>query len=371
MRDGKAARASVTKLLSKHPDHIEGLHLMGLVETSQGEHTRAEQSYQRAHKLNPKSLPILLNYASSKVELKKFNEAEKLMHGLDPKTILESDFRSVLVRLRAAIAEGRGNPVQAHKILRLALAQWPSDAQIWERLHTISRAIDDFRTAVSALLALASLRPERRNQYMSKIASTLIDMDEPAAGLVVAHAINKVDPRYSDAWLAESFGRIVLTGGDSRSLLAIEQACRINPVRASFRQRAWVNFSLGRLDDGFRDYEARLGPENLVINPDPERLRGRDWDGSPLAGRTLLVWREQGLGDQIHFIRYLPALRRYVDRTGGGKILFLTDTALRRLFHNLPVDGLFVDIKQVPEFDVACPLTSLPHFHARSDPSDG
>ena len=32
------------------------------------------------------------------------------------------------------------------------------------------------------------------------------------------------------------------------------------------------------------------------------------WDGTPLEGRTLLVYAEQGFGDNIQFCRYLPLI---------------------------------------------------------------
>ncbi len=80
------------------------------------------------------------------------------------------------------------------------------------------------------------------------------------------------------------------------------------------------------------------------------------WDGSPLAGKTILVHAEQGLGDTIQFARYLQMVEER-----GGKVLFECQAALIRLFHNLRgVDGLVPAGELLPPFDVHIPLLSLP-----------
>ena len=88
------------------------------------------------------------------------------------------------------------------------------------------------------------------------------------------------------------------------------------------------------------------------------------WDGSPLSGRTILVYAEQGLGDTLQFIRYTSLLARQ-----GARVLFECPAALHPLLHSCRgVAQLLSPGAVLPPFDVHCPLLSPPRlFDTRLD----
>jgi hypothetical protein len=81
------------------------------------------------------------------------------------------------------------------------------------------------------------------------------------------------------------------------------------------------------------------------------------WDGSPLQGRSILVHTEQGLGDVLLFVRFLPALKRQ-----GARVVFACQKALHTLLKPLTcVDEWFpIDEPGKITFQVCCSLLSLP-----------
>ncbi len=80
------------------------------------------------------------------------------------------------------------------------------------------------------------------------------------------------------------------------------------------------------------------------------------WDGSSLAGRTILLHAEQGLGDTIQFIRYAPLVKRR-----GGTVVLECQPALLPLLQGCAgVDRLVAQGSSLPPFDVHAPLLSLP-----------
>jgi hypothetical protein len=80
------------------------------------------------------------------------------------------------------------------------------------------------------------------------------------------------------------------------------------------------------------------------------------WDCSPLAGRTILLWAEQGVGDMIHFIRYVRLLKEQ-----GAVVILECPRRLAPLFSSYAgIDRIISEGDLRPDFDVHAPLGSVP-----------
>lgn len=107
---------------------------------------------------------------------------------------------------------------------------------------------------------------------------------------------------------------------------------------------------LGQFEAGWREQEWRWrAPVHPLVFDHPQ------WKGEALDGRTLLLHPEQGFGDTIQFCRYLPLI------DGNARTLLLAPRPLARLLGTLQgVDRLLVEGEGLPDFDLHCPLMSLP-----------
>lgn len=80
------------------------------------------------------------------------------------------------------------------------------------------------------------------------------------------------------------------------------------------------------------------------------------WQGEPLKGRTILLHAEQGFGDTIQFARYVPLVAE-----AGGRVVLEVPNALTRLLADFSGVAECIPLGEVlPEFDLHCPLMSLP-----------
>jgi len=131
-------------------------------------------------------------------------------------------------------------------------------------------------------------------------------------------------------------------------------------LRAPDSAEAHWNLSLalllsGEFPEGWREYQWRWRRDSFTS---PARgFSAPLWDGSPLAGRRILVHGEQGLGDTIQFLRYLPMVA-----AAGGVVLAETQSAaLIPLVARVPgVAAALVMGEELPPFDLQVPLLSLP-----------
>ncbi|HTP96296.1 MAG TPA: FkbM family methyltransferase, partial [Burkholderiales bacterium] len=110
----------------------------------------------------------------------------------------------------------------------------------------------------------------------------------------------------------------------------------------------------GDLAGGWPEYEWRL---DMPDADEPERVfRQPRWTGQDLGGKSLLVHFEQGLGDTLQFVRYVPVLAR----RGIGASL-ACQPELRRLLAKMPgARGVITTGDKLPRFDFRCSLMSLP-----------
>lgn len=144
-------------------------------------------------------------------------------------------------------------------------------------------------------------------------------------------------------------------GRVEEALACCEEAIRLAPDAAlAHRNRAILWLLQGRLREGWEEFEWRwkaLEPgESARVWQQPL------WDGAPLAGKTILLWAEQGLGDTIQFVRYAPLVK-----VRGGTVILECQPELVRLLENVPgVDRVIAAGDPLPDFDTHLPLLSLP-----------
>jgi Tfp pilus assembly protein PilF len=102
--------------------------------------------------------------------------------------------------------------------------------------------------------------------------------------------------------------------------------------------------------NGWRNYEVRWKVYTPRTSPQPR------WLGAPLRGARVLLHAEQGLGDSLQFLRYVPLVQ-----AAGGKVMLDLPAKLHRLARGLPgVLALVNTGEPLPYFDCHCPLMSLP-----------
>lgn len=196
----------------------------------------------------------------------------------------------------------------------------------------------------------------------TNLAATLLKRRDPARALAAVERALELAP-YAPGTLQTQSYVFKELGRTHDALVSIERAHALKPGDASIAwSLAMLQLASGDYRNGWINHEARWKGAKELRNRAPS-LAAPVWEGQSLAGKTIFVWGEQGHGDVLQFVRFLPLLAGRARRE-GGKIVYSTFDALASLLARSlegDVDTVLPStIPQVPATDYHVPLGSLP-----------
>lgn len=201
---------------------------------------------------------------------------------------------------------------------------------------------------IQAALEMAPDHPHAH--YLAGVL--LLDQGHPQEGLAHLQISVQQAPQPSIYWT--KIGQAHLhQNAAGQAADAFENALRCNPDDPDARYgKAWTSLLTGDFAQAWAGFERRWNPGG------PRYPNCPVWKGETFHGRTLLLYAEQGLGDAIFFVRYVPLVAER-----GGRILIECAKPLRRFFQTLPsVSSVFVFGEPAPDFDVQASFFSLPRI---------
>ena len=214
-----------------------------------------------------------------------------------------------------------GQLTEAELCYRQALVQKPDSAAIWCGLAYILLRCCKFAQAEICLRKACLYAPESTEALLALNASLI--------------AQNKTEETLQNC----------------QKILSLKPDCSKAIFDISYAQLCQGNYL-----DGFANFESRLLIEEHQI--DPRTYTQQRWDGSPLMGKSILVFGEQGMGDVLHFSRYLPLVAER-----GGEIIFEVPPPLIPVFTGMPsVKQVLARSKKPPLTDCYIQLMSLPYI---------
>lgn len=247
----------------------------------------------------------------------------------------------------------RGLPADAREAFRLAVAAAP-DAAL-PRLN-LGLALLHLTRPAEALEAFdqALLRDPDLVIAMEARGSALLMLGQPDAADAAYEAVLARAPDFATAW--SNRGRTLRALDRPKEALACyEQALVLDPGHVDAHwNRALALLSEGRLEEAWGDHEWRWQVRGF---PSPRRGFPQPlWQGEDISGRTILLHAEQGFGDAIQFLRYVPMVA-----ARGGRVVLEVPAPLLRLAATV---GEFATLlargQTLPPFDLHAPLLSLP-----------
>ena len=312
----------------------------------------AEALYRAVLALRPAEAQVAYNLGLLLQQQRRFTEAVAAYRHA---TALRPDYAEAFCNLGVALADD-GQRDEALAAYGAALTHRPGFAMAHCNLGVALKAAGRLDDAVASYHRAIALQPDYDFAF-ANLAAALLEQGKPEEAAIACRRALELRPDMALAHFNLGTALKNLCSLDDAAA-AFRSAIRISPdlVEAHFTL-AQTLLLAGELEAGWREYEWRwrLPDYKWLTNihgafPQPR------WDGSVLAGRTILVYAEQGLGDAIQYVRYV---RRVVEL--GGRVILAVHPPLRNLFACVPdVQLVNLDTVPLPPFDVHSPLLSLP-----------
>ena len=246
-----------------------------------------------------------------------------------------------------AVAHHRAERLdEAEGLYRQVVAADPRHAEARHRLGVIAHLQGRWAEAADHIRAAIGLGGGSAGHHFN-LALVLHELDRYEEAAEACRAALRLKPDFTPALYTRGLALKDL-GRLDEAIAAYRAASQREPDFAEARYgEAYARLLAGDFAAGWKLYEwrRRLFPQRIAY-PQPQ------WTGQDVAGKTLLIHAEQGIGDTIQFVRYVPlAVAR------GAKVILEVQPSLVRLLSGYGAIG-FGDPR--PPVDFHCPMMSLP-----------
>ena len=326
----------------------------------QGKLEEAKKSLQESIKLNPDSAIAHYNLGKTLSDLGKLQEAEISYR----KAIkIKPDYSEAYYNLGHILSD-LGKPQEAGISYRKAIEIKPDYAEAYSNLGNILRDLGKSQEAEYSYRKAIESKPDYAEAH-SNLGNILREIGKSQEAELLYRKAIEIKPDYAEAHL--NLGNILKDIGKLQEAeSSYHKAIEIKPNYAS----AFYNFSFLELlqcdyKNGLENYEFRFKKKKPTRPHGKTKLK-RIEHKKLKKGEKLLVISEQGLGDTLQFMRYIPYLR-----SQGLDVSFCAQEKLHSLIQSSGIDPNPLTPKQANTVSEGewIPLLSLPR-HLQISPKN-
>ncbi len=229
----------------------------------------------------------------------------------------------------------------------------PGNPALLYNIGVALQALGRFEEAVAAYDTTLAQAPGFAAALINQ-AAALVQLDRAAAALESCRAALVLQPGNAEAQCNAGQAFMALGRYHDAELIFRDILARVPGYELVHVNLAHALLATGRMAEAWPHYEQRHG---LAPAARPA-FETSFWHGEALGGRTLLIHSDQGFGDTIQLIRFLPLA---TERAGAGKVVVEVQPALARLLRRTVAGAAVVARGEaLPPFDLQVPMMSLP-----------
>lgn len=346
--DGRLSEASalLRQSVAARPGAAAYSNLGGVLHMA-GKPAEAECAYGRALRCDP---GLADAHASRAAVLRTLGRADLAAQSATTALCLDPAHADALVN-RADALSGLGRAEAAEAVARRAI-RLRDTAAAQLTLGSALALLDRLEAAEAALRDALSRRPDYGEAW-ENLGSVLVKQHRFGESLNAFSEAEALRPGPS-LWMARGTA-LVAMARPVEALADFDRALAVRPNDAGLHwNRGFTRLMAGDFTGGWPEFEWRRQDRNA--KPPWRDFPQPTWRGEDIAGRTILLYAEQGFGDTLQFLRYVPLV---VAR--GARVVLEVQPQLTCLMDGIAgVAQVLAVGDPLPPFDVECPLMSLP-----------
>ncbi|MDD5299057.1 MAG: tetratricopeptide repeat protein [Gallionella sp.] len=324
------AMVLLDKVLELEPDNAIALNEKGVILSSQGDIASALRAFDKCIQIDPLLEMGYRNLYAALITCGRYEEAVSIAKlaiqkiATDYRYTFKVDLIACLWRSRAT-EEGR---MAAEEIINeLTRLDDPRYRELLARAHShygiIFMELNDVESAREQFMKTMSLDPGNVSPYINLAKAFWFTGDL----LQALHWFDKalaIAPDYEELHI--HLGSVLRDAGRPELALPYLQSAVVrSPADPELRYYlGMTQFALGQLEQAYENYELRWNRRECG---NKSQLAIPEWTGSPEYGRSIFVYKEQGLGDEVLFATCLPDLIKRFER-----VVYICHPKLKNLF---------------------------------------
>jgi tetratricopeptide (TPR) repeat protein len=331
----------------QYPQEPDIHHLFGWACTQQRRYEEAIAHFREAVRLKPDATGSLNNLGLLLLEQERIGEAIEVFKAA---VAAQPMYVDALTNLSLALA--RANLCEhAVTFLKHALEIDPRCADAHHYLGFSYMTLGRLDEAERHLAAALELKPGTSG-YLSTLGLLREKQHRADEATALFHQAVNANPTIAEPWNNLACIEAAVWGNYTQALTHFNQTLAIRPLYADAKyHRGMVELTIGNFEHGWADYEFRP----TIFQKSRERYSRPRWNAEPLAGKTILLHCEQGLGDTLQFIRYA----QYAKNLGATVVCEVQKPLLRLLANTPGIDALVEEGGALPPHDFQIQLLSM------------
>jgi tetratricopeptide (TPR) repeat protein len=356
---GSQAQQACHTALAINPHHVAALINLGCALMQQDLLAEAEGRFRAALDLDPHRMDVQLFLAECLLNKRDLASVQKALDGANRPGAMSGRFAMLQPRyaelwaLFGSVLLKERRYQEAEKACATALQLDPLNLRGKANLGSIQMALGHLEQAEGLFRNLVAKHPREERARLLLITCLARRGDREA----VCQEAAKVIQQAPESFLVHMslMGPYYSLGCWDEYRAEIERFRKVDPTSAYLDyEESFVDLLFGDLLPGWARFEGRL---NVSEELRPKRTFTEPaWRGEAFAGKTLLVWAEQGLGDTLMFLRYLPQVKAL-----GGLVLLEAQHLLLDVAATCRGADLLIPAGEpLPPFDLQVSIMSLP-----------
>ncbi len=285
------------KVLGAEPNNSDALNLLGTLALQAGRNDMAANLLEKAIATRPEVAVYHNNLGNALRGLGRLDEAgENYRRALS----LKPDYARAHNNLGVCLKELERMD-EALACFRQAVALEPAFAEAWGNLGNALKSLGQLDEAVASLDQAVRLKPDFVEAWSNR-GNALTQAGRLGEAIVSLERAIELRPDFGEAH-SNMGSALRQMGRFDEALQHLDRAIELKPdFPGGHWNLALFLLELGKLERGWIEHEWRLREFPKLYRPFPCPR----WAGEPLAGKSLLIWGEQGVGDEILFSSGIP-----------------------------------------------------------------